>query len=270
MMSKLLILLAMSVIAASDIGKIQDPFQFLNSLENPKQLVLYYRQDKGHAMAEVTFSYSLGVPKIEDCNLYGDNNVIDYALQDVHENRIFHVDKEEMSMIIQNCTEYASKKIQYSDDGSSGISKIKKIIINSLLIYPGTKWCGFGDIAKNYNDLGVEKEADKCCRAHDHCNDTIHSYNWKYGLWNAAIFTKSHCDCDYELSRCLRSANTFASNQVGRLYFNALQVQCFKKDYPIVKCKTYKGIANVHLSCQKYVLDETKPKIWQFFDAVFY
>ena len=36
-------------------------------------------------------------------------------------------------------------------------------LLNSLFIMPGTKWCGQGDVAKHYNDLGY-LTADKCCR----------------------------------------------------------------------------------------------------------
>lgn len=31
-------------------------------------------------------------------------------------------------------------------------------------VFPGTKWCGTGDIARNYHDLGEEKDMDRCCR----------------------------------------------------------------------------------------------------------
>lgn len=31
-------------------------------------------------------------------------------------------------------------------------------------VFPGTKWCGTGDIAKNFHDLGEEKDMDRCCR----------------------------------------------------------------------------------------------------------
>jgi len=38
---------------------------------------------------------------------------------------------------------------------------------------PGTKWCGPGNTAANFEDLGRERETDKCCRAHDHCDEII-------------------------------------------------------------------------------------------------
>ena len=37
-------------------------------------------------------------------------------------------------------------------------------MLDRLLIFPGTKWCGKGSVAENYFDLGVHKLADMCCR----------------------------------------------------------------------------------------------------------
>jgi secretory phospholipase A2 len=45
------------------------------------------------------------------------------------------------------------------DDWSKNTSPLR-----GLLIFPGTKWCGAGDIADHYYDLGYHSETDKCCR----------------------------------------------------------------------------------------------------------
>lgn len=37
-------------------------------------------------------------------------------------------------------------------------------LLNRVLIMPGTKWCGQGDVAEHYNDLGYHGDVDKCCR----------------------------------------------------------------------------------------------------------
>ncbi len=37
-------------------------------------------------------------------------------------------------------------------------------VFNRVLIMPGTKWCGQGDVAEHYNDLGYHSDVDKCCR----------------------------------------------------------------------------------------------------------
>lgn len=40
----------------------------------------------------------------------------------------------------------------------------------------GTKWCGPGNTASGYDDLGSHSDVDACCRDHDHC-DNIPSVN---------------------------------------------------------------------------------------------
>lgn len=57
------------------------------------------------------------------------------------------------------------------------------------VIFPGTKWCGPGDKANDYDDLGILKETDMCCRDHDFC-DSMPAGTSKYGLTNNTPFTK--------------------------------------------------------------------------------
>ncbi|KAI8442043.1 hypothetical protein MSG28_005683 [Choristoneura fumiferana] len=104
------------------------------------------------------------------------------------------------------------------------------------LIYPGTKWCGAGNVADSYDDLGSSRETDKCCRAHDFCPDVISAGETKYGLTNSAFYSRLSCECDEEFRRCLRTASTKTAKQIGTIYFNALRTQCFREDYPVVGC----------------------------------
>jgi secretory phospholipase A2 len=93
-------------------------------------------------------------------------------------------------------------------------------------VFPGTKWCGTGDIAKNYHDLGTEKQMDRCCRQHDICPVKIRAYQTRYDLTNNSLYTKSHCTCDDLLFACLKATNTSASQLMGNIYFNLVQVPC--------------------------------------------
>lgn len=65
--------------------------------------------------------------------------------------------------------------------------------INSFIpiniIVPTTKWCGPGNIAANYNDLGISADVDYCCREHDNCNDLIIAGSSKNNLHNYGMFT---------------------------------------------------------------------------------
>lgn len=56
--------------------------------------------------------------------------------------------------------------------------------------FSGTKWCGTGDIASTYNDLGTETIMDRCCRTHDLCPVKIRAYQRRYKLHNNSLYTK--------------------------------------------------------------------------------
>ncbi|XP_069679006.1 group 3 secretory phospholipase A2-like isoform X2 [Periplaneta americana] len=99
-------------------------------------------------------------------------------------------------------------------------------------IYPDTKWCGPGDIAEDYDDLGRYTEEDKCCRDHDRCPDQLAPGQCLYGICNHTPFTMSHCDCDARFRRCLQSLNTDTANTLGALFFNVAQVTCFSESRP--------------------------------------
>ncbi|XP_070591607.1 protein PROCA1 [Erythrolamprus reginae] len=113
--------------------------------------------------------------------------------------------------------------------------------------YPGTLWCGAGNIAENYEQLGEHQETDRCCREHDHCQHLIHPFTYKYGHRNLRWHTISHCDCDRRLKNCLSAINNTASRVVGQAFFNIIQVPCFElvyqescvQSYLYVWCKNY-------------------------------
>ncbi|XP_058788549.1 uncharacterized protein LOC131662711 [Phymastichus coffea] len=103
---------------------------------------------------------------------------------------------------------------------------------NPLLIgiIPGTKWCGTGDIAKSYHDLGTRTRVDRCCRAHDLCPVKIRAYRSRYNLTNNSFFSKSHCTCDETFYNCLKSINHVSANIIGNIYFNIAQPPCVEDE----------------------------------------
>ncbi|KAJ3605452.1 hypothetical protein NHX12_027498 [Muraenolepis orangiensis] len=103
-------------------------------------------------------------------------------------------------------------------------------------IVPGTLWCGSGNKALSYADLGVYMKTDSCCREHDQCQDTILSFQSKFGVFNRNIFTMSHCDCDNRFRICLENANDSISDVVGYTFFNLLKMNCFELSYK-VECR---------------------------------
>lgn len=98
----------------------------------------------------------------------------------------------------------------------------------SFAIFPGTKWCGYENIAKNESDLGEHRATDSCCRTHDHCPYFIDRWQTKYNYRNPYPWTLSYCGCDNALYNCLKSVQTTASNEVGELFFGVLSVKCFE------------------------------------------
>ncbi|KAM7412862.1 hypothetical protein PAMA_020313 [Pampus argenteus] len=97
--------------------------------------------------------------------------------------------------------------------------------------YPGTLWCGAGNMADKYDQLGQFAETDSCCRTHDHCPHVIHAFSSKYGYTNFKLHSICHCDCDNALRGCLREVNDSSSRVVGQAFFNVIGVPCFEFVY---------------------------------------
>ncbi|XP_037948427.1 phospholipase A2 [Teleopsis dalmanni] len=141
-------------------------------------------------------------------------------------------------------------------------------IAHTGITAPGTKWCGPGNTAENYNDLGTQWEADKCCRAHDHCDDILEAKTSLHGLDNNDWFPILKCTCEQEFLNCLQNVNNMASNTLGRVYFGS-RSKCFALGYPLVSCKQYQE-GTFRKRCARYDIDKTKKQQWQFYDIPFY
>ncbi|XP_047999507.1 phospholipase A2-like [Leguminivora glycinivorella] len=136
------------------------------------------------------------------------------------------------------------------------------------LIYPGTKWCGAGNIADGYDDLGPSRETDMCCRDHDNCPDYIAAGETKHNLTNNAFYTRLNCECDEKFRLCLRAAaanKSKVAKQIGTVYFNALGTECYREDYPVVGCVKKGGWFNRKCLEPKY--DKNGERRYQWFDV---
>ncbi|TNN48506.1 Group 3 secretory phospholipase A2 [Liparis tanakae] len=112
--------------------------------------------------------------------------------------------------------------------GRAGRSEVKtRPRVKRALMIPGTLWCGSGNDAPSYADLGVFADTDSCCREHDHCQHSIPSFRSQFGVFNRNIFAMSHCDCDHKFHGCLKAAGDRISALVGYTFFNLLKVPCF-------------------------------------------
>ncbi|XP_043861284.1 protein PROCA1 [Dromiciops gliroides] len=109
--------------------------------------------------------------------------------------------------------------------GSLGIAPHR---VKRGFTYPGTLWCGAGNNAESFEQLGEHEETDRCCREHDQCEHVIHPFTVGFGHHNFRWHTISHCDCDTRLKECLRQVNDTTSRAVGQAFFNVIQVPCFE------------------------------------------
>ncbi|KAL8605077.1 hypothetical protein ACOMHN_018878 [Nucella lapillus] len=116
-------------------------------------------------------------------------------------------------------------------------------------VMTGTLWCGTGNNAETYDDLGKFRQTDMCCREHDRCPYFIPKLTRKYKTFNKNPWTISHCDCDQQLFQCLKDVKSTASSIVGNVFFRIFGYKCFKftqGEY----CKEYKW---AFLSCRSFV-----------------
>ncbi|XP_059931375.1 uncharacterized protein proca1 [Gadus macrocephalus] len=116
--------------------------------------------------------------------------------------------------------------------------------------YPGTLWCGAGNMADHDDHLGDFPETDSCCRTHDHCPHVIHAFSSKYGYTNLKWYSICHCDCDIAMKQCLAEVNDTVSRVVGQAFFNVIGAPCFEfvyKDHCVERhwygvCKRYERL----------------------------
>ncbi|EEC17995.1 phospholipase A2 precursor, putative, partial [Ixodes scapularis] len=142
---------------------------------------------------------------------------------------VTYVNQDEMQYFLDLCD---NKKEHFMWRPLKSIFNFIDTASHSLVIFPGTKWCGAGDIAKNYDDLGRESKTDMCCRDHDHAYNTIAPYKTEHGLFNFQFFTMTNCLDDCKFYDCLLNVSSLASDAVGTIYFNTLASHCFAYGYP--------------------------------------
>lgn len=146
-----------------------------------------------------------------------------------------HIDMDKMVKIMQECqslpvtplSEFEIKgNATYTNDQITQLRKRDRYVYRIL----GTKWCGKGNIAHNYYDLGTEIEVDKCCRTHDFCPSNIPPRTTRYNLANTDTYTKSHCTCDENLRECLKSTRHSTGDLTHFMYFTISDPQCFENN----------------------------------------
>jgi hypothetical protein len=118
--------------------------------------------------------------------------------------RVAFVNANEMRTIMTYCDEIHARNVDEDDelisnelldddpwrrrDSTKSSNSLWSLNpFNRILILPGTKWCGQGDVAEHYNDLGFHAETDKCCRS----VYTIF-YNDNMIIWRVTMWSEPH------------------------------------------------------------------------------
>ncbi|XP_052802821.1 uncharacterized protein LOC128233010 isoform X1 [Mya arenaria] len=187
-------------------------------------------------------STSKSVDDMTSCFLYLHPSKAQQLVQDGEANRET-VGQKKIKQMKKKCREYqtSARRATSADDHDTFNHDLAKTMPfkgdfetgapsgagSHFAIYPGTKWCGFQNVASNMQDLGVHNQTDACCRTHDHCPFYIDRFETKYHYYNKYPWTVSHCDCDQHLFDCFKKVNNPTSNEVGKLFFGLLDVQCF-------------------------------------------
>ncbi|KAG0443778.1 hypothetical protein HPB47_014539 [Ixodes persulcatus] len=231
----------------------------MNTILGVRRRVLTDVTQGGHRMVEMFLDTSNDT--VLDCNIIGDKALIEVILKLIPKGFINKVTQEEMQYFLDLCDGRDPNKSPMN----SFFKNIGKIF-QSLFIFPGTKWCGAGDVAKNYDDLGLHRGTDMCCRAHDNSDDNIPALQTKHNITNKNLYTMTNCKDDRQFYNCLLNDSSPSSVAVGKLFFNVLRTDCFAYTYP-KKCvkKNPFYIPILSPKCKKYELDTSAPKEWQIF-----
>lgn len=211
----------------------------------------------GHKLADIVEDKDSG--EVLKCKLLGDKNLINQLLKAVPDAVVTNATTAEMSAFIDKCgnDQYRSNILGTSLLDTLGTA------INSLVIFPGTKWCGAGNVAKDDNDLGKARGTDLCCREHDLSDEGIPPFGSEHGITNTMIYTMKNCADDRNLFNCLLNDSSSTSEAVGTIFFDVLRTKCFEYGYPTI-CTDFNILLLLELQapCENREEDTSKPKEW--------
>ncbi|XP_025415862.1 uncharacterized protein LOC112687397 isoform X3 [Sipha flava] len=231
---RLLLLLLLQVFCA--VRAVKSPTKSYTGYKvNPSSLRMIYYHDQTIAVVEIGEGKSL--LNCELIEIYNDEEGKVMLKNLTRINKPLPINLSQMMNLISQCDlldphQVNPEEIKLRSIGSSGgetdSNGIQTTTSNSLYsgILPGTKWCGSGDLATSYFDLGPEVKLDMCCRTHDLCPSKVRSYATRYNVTNNSMYTKSHCICDKTFFNCLKKANHPTGDLMGSIYFNILRVPC--------------------------------------------
>ena len=157
----------------------------------------------GKTIAIVSHAMSL----VTGCKIYDIDKHADTAQSDILSlgQQVLDVQLHEMLNLINRCRLLDIEKLNSSAaaEGDNRMDEFNSREMRESLggnftdmlslwrgIVPGTKWCGPGDEADSYADIGSKFIVDTCCRAHDLCPIRLRPFRMGYGMVNFSVYTK--------------------------------------------------------------------------------
>lgn len=144
-----------------------------------------------------------------DCRIYDIEKHADSAQHDVLAlgRQVMDIQLHEMLNLINRCRmldlerlnvssttvdeEISAREMQETTQSPLSLpSNLTQILSLWRGIVPGTKWCGPGDDADGYSDIGLKFGVDTCCRSHDLCPVRLKPFRVGYGMVNFSVYTK--------------------------------------------------------------------------------
>lgn len=165
--------------------------------------VIYINQERPSSIIYGTFKSTESADltqSIVDCNLVNHPKIVSQILKSttVDVKNIIETIKnvDTFDSLARSCVSVGLTTTTSTTTTQSPLSLLMKPrafsvfgIPSEIFIAPGTKWCGPGNRASSYDDLGSAVETDKCCRDHDHCPMSINAGESDYNLTNYTPYT---------------------------------------------------------------------------------
>lgn len=156
-------------------------FLFLRGPKGDHETSAFSDAADGQRVVVVTFNQSVNstdineiAESLESCFLYNKDN---FPSRDISVVMLSSTKLDKLTRIcsLKEALRLTAEKVK--EDWFNGMVFILSLPCLSVTILsqiiPGTKWCGAGDIANSYEDLGLFAATDRCCRDHDHCDRSL-------------------------------------------------------------------------------------------------
>ncbi|CAN7939125.1 unnamed protein product, partial [Ixodes hexagonus] len=210
-------------------------------------------QDQGHRLVEI-FQDSNGT--VLHCTSLGSKNIIDEVLKDIPKDMVTTVTKDGMQPFLDLCnSQHQLIKGRSMLENWPKFTSYTARSFKKVMMYPGTNWCGAGNMANNYDDLGPHRDTDMCCRDHDHATDSIASQQTEHGVTNGMFYTiAKYAEVAKKVGTLLNKAKytIFPTGTMGRCGASRIVINGVSN-----------GVSNQ--PCLQWTNDTLRRKVWKLY-----